>query len=147
MRLSPALMVSGLLIASFAALGVALCWPSGNMISRDIGCARADLGRTRAICTALSNSMEWTWLGHAIVSPGWRITWPGLRQVYCREKITAADTAALEALKHGSDWRLQDGADNLLRLVAGSGGNETEPQNSIFNPANPDYILRNGCGK
>src|SRR6266568_7388475 len=137
MRLSPALMVSGLLIASFAALGVALCWPSGNMISRDIGCARADLGRARAICTALSNSMEWTWLGHAIVSPGWRITWPGLRRVYCSEKITAADIAALEALKHGSDWRLQDGADDMLRLVASSTGNGTEPQNSIFNTDNP----------
>lgn len=86
-------------------------------------------------------------MGHAIISPGWRITWAGLARVYCREQITATDLPLLEALKKGSDWRLQSGADDLIRLVSSKSGNGTEPENSIFNPKHPDYILKNGCGR
>ncbi len=103
---------SAFLIA-FLAIGLvlALCWPSGYMVSRDIGCARVHSGRGNHICNALSSSMEWSWMGHPIISPGWRMTWVGLGRVYCREKIIAADLPELQALKGGSDWRLQDGAD------------------------------------
>jgi hypothetical protein len=134
-----------LFVAGLIALVLALCWPSGNMTSRDIGCAKVHSGRGSDICNALSASMEWTWMGHSIVSPGWRMTWAGLSRVYCREKITAADLAILEALKRASDWRLRDGADDLIRLVSSSRGNGNEPENSIFNPNHPDYILKNGC--
>jgi hypothetical protein len=89
--------------------------------------------------------MEWTWTGHAIISPGWRVTWNALRRLYCREKINRTDLTALETMKRDSDWRLEDGADELIRLVGGSGGASTEPENSIFNPANPHYVLKDGC--
>jgi hypothetical protein len=110
------------------------------MISRDIGCGSVQPGRRENICRALSDSMQWTWMGHAIISPGWRITWSGLRRVYCRQKISVADMAALETLKRASDWRLQGGAEDLIRLVGGG-----EPENSIFNSKNEYYILKDGC--
>ena len=122
-----------------------MAWPDKKMISRDIGCANVAPGRAKTICQALSESMEWTWMGHAIISPGWRVTWNAVRQVYCRERINAADLPALEHLKQGSDWRLQDGADGLIRLIGSPSGRSTEPENSIFNPANPQYILKGGC--
>ena len=84
-------------------------------------------------------------MGHAIISPGWRMTWIGLGRVYCREKIVAADLPELEVLKRGSDWRLQDGADSLIRLISSKGNNGAEAETSIFNSQNPDYILKNGC--
>jgi len=115
------------------------------MMTRNIGCADVTPGRGKQICQDLSESMEWTWMGHAIVSPGWRVTWKALRRVYCREKTTAADLAVLETLKMGSDWRLQDGAEELIRLVRSSGGQTDESENSIFNPTNPQYILKDGC--
>src|SRR3954463_8741820 len=34
--------------------------------------------REKELCQALVRSMEWTWLGHAILSPGWRITFRGV---------------------------------------------------------------------
>jgi len=86
--------------------------------------------------------MEWTWFGHAIISPGWRVTWVGLRNVYCRVKVGAADMEHLEHLRVTSEWRLQDGATDLIRLASPAG----EPENSIFNPNNSQYILRRGCG-
>jgi hypothetical protein len=137
--------LSAFFAAALIALALALCWPSGYMVSRDIGCAQVHSERGNDICNALSASMEWTWMGHAIVSPGWRVTWAGLGRVYCREKIVVADLPVLEALKRGSDWRLQDGADDLIRLVSSISGNGTESENSIFNPKHPDYILKNGC--
>ena len=82
-------------------------------------------------------------MGHAIISPGWRVTWNALRRVYCREQISTADLPVLETLKIGSDWRLEDGASDLIRLVGSSRANE--PDNSIFNPTNPHYILKDGC--
>ena len=65
-------------------------------------------------------------MGHAIVSPGWRVTWSGLARVYCRENITTADLPVLEILKRGSDWRLVDGAEDLTRLTTNSTGKVTE---------------------
>ena len=132
-------------VALFA-LAAVLCWPSGYMASRDIGCAQTSSPRGRTLCGALSDSMEWTWLGHAIISPGWRVTWDGVRRVWCREKISEADMETLEILKRGSDWRLQDGADDLIRLIKNTDGRGGEPENSIFNPKNPQYILKGGCG-
>ena len=84
-------------------------------------------------------------MGHAIISPGWRVTWHALRQVYCRESVSPTDLAALERLKQGSDWRLQDGADGLIRIVRSTGGEAQEPENSIFSRANPQYVLGSGC--
>ena len=51
----------------------------------------------------------------------------------------------LGQLKQGSDWRLQDGADGLISLIHSVSGQTHEPENSIFNPANPQYILKSGC--
>jgi hypothetical protein len=131
--------------AGVIALVLAMAWPDPKMISRDIGCASVAPGRGNEICHALSDSMEWTWMGHAIISPGWRVTWPALRRVYCRESISAADIPALETLKQGLDWRLQYSADGLIRLVTNRDGNGSEPETSIFNPANPYYLLKGGC--
>ncbi len=139
------MVISVLLAAIIIAVVLTMAWPDQKMISRDIGCAFVAPGRAKAICQALSESMEWTWMGHAIISPGWRVTWNALRQVYCREKINAADLPVLENLKLGSDWRLQDGADGLIRLVGNANGSAHEPENSIFNPSNPQYILKGGC--
>lgn len=83
--------------------------------------------------------------GTAIVSPGWRVTWTGLGRVYCREEISADDLTVLETLKGRSDWRLEDGADDLIRLITNNSHQATEPETSIFNPKNADYILMNGC--
>jgi hypothetical protein len=137
--------IPALLGACVIALGLVMGWPDKRMISRDIGCANVTRGRGKEICRALSDSMEWTWMGHAIISPGWRVTWNALRRVYCREKISAADLTALGTMKMGSDWRLQDGADGLIRLVGSSSGPANEPENSIFNPTNPHYLMKDGC--
>jgi hypothetical protein len=136
----PALAVSGVIV-----LALVMVWPDKRMISRDIGCAVVSSERGTEICQSLSDSMEWTWMGHAIISPGWRVTWSALRRVYCREKISALDLSALETMKRGSDWRLQDGADDLIRLARSGSGPPYEPENSIFNPENPQYILKNRC--
>lgn len=147
MRMSVSkLSVFFIVIAATVVAIAVVCWPDANMASRDIGCVKAPPGRRSNICNALSAGMEWTWLGHAIVSPGWRLTWAGLRRVYCQENITAGDLPVLESLKKGLDWRLQDGADGLIRLIS-SGGGHAEPENSIFNPQNPNYILKNGCDR
>jgi len=136
----PVLVAVGVIV-----LALVMVWPDKKMISRDIGCASRPSEREKKICQTLSDSMEWTWMGHAIISPGWRVTWNALRRVYCREKISATDVVALESMKRGSDWRLQDGADGLLRLVGSRSGPPYESENSIFNPTNSQYILKNGC--
>jgi hypothetical protein len=149
------LIIFGVIASALVVLvAVAACWPRGYMGSRDIGCAAVNPGRGRQICNAISESMQWTWMGHAIIAPGYRLTWSGLRRVYCREHITPADIPALEAMQRTSleamtrtsDWRLQSSADELIHLVNSSNGQGTDSENSIFNPKNPEYILKHGCG-
>lgn len=128
------------------AIAAALCWPSDYMMSKDIGCATASDARGKEICAALSESMEWTWMGHAIVSPGWRVTSNGLRETYCRTHVTAADIPALKELAKATDWRLESGADNLITLIENADGKGAKPENSVFHPKNGHYILKGGCG-
>jgi hypothetical protein len=132
------------------ALAGAMCWPDGNMASRDLGCTRESSARGQEICAALADSMRWTWLGHAIVSPGWRVTWDGLREVYCKKRIAAADIPVLKDLKKYKpdfvpDWRLESGANDLIQLLENADGGGDQPENSLFNPKNRQYILKGGC--
>jgi hypothetical protein len=126
---------------------LALAWPSGRMISRDFRCGSASEARARQVCEALAREAEWTWLGHAIVSPGWRVTWSSLRRVYCTERVVPADAPALDLLRRTTvDWRVEGGAEGLLRLLKGTEGTFVADHASIFNPQNPSYILAGGCG-
>jgi len=126
---------------------------------RDLGCPSYE-GRAREICRGLARNMEWGWMGHAIVAPGWRVTFSTMREVYCGNKITIEDLAALKELAEpqpfkSKDWRLENGAVGLLTLLRTRHPDVafeihsptsfcTEP-NCAFNPANPEYILRGGC--
>jgi hypothetical protein len=132
--------------AGVIALVVAVCLPSRYMASRDIECERAAPGRSQEICRALSSSMEWTWMGHAIVSPGWRPTWRGLAHVWCSAHISDADLPIVDGLRHASsDWRPESGAEDLIRIAKNRNGSGDEPENSIFNLRTPAYILKDGC--
>jgi len=119
---------------------------------RDIGCAETGPGRARQICDAIAASLEWQFLGHATIAPGYKPTFAGIRTVYCARKIGKSDAATLHALKSydprrkwSPDWRLESGADMLMRIVVNLDGAGGEPENSIFNPRNAEYILKNGC--
>jgi hypothetical protein len=119
-----------------------------SMYSRDIGCKKVTNARGKEICQAIADNMEWTWMGHAIISPGWRLTWDGLRKVYCSKHIIPADLPALQSLQKSGmagDWRLESSAGELISLVKNADGKGDEPENSLFNPKNPQYILKGGC--
>jgi hypothetical protein len=117
--------------------------------SRDIGCAQVAPGRPRQICEAIAASLTWQWMGHAVVAPGYKPSFAGIRKVYCELKLGNDDVIALRSLttydpsrKFLPDWRLESGGDMLLRIVASRDGTGTEPGNSIFNPQSPDYIVK-----
>lgn len=144
-----------LLLLSVLGSALAICWPTGDRGSRDLGCTKlADL-REREICQSISGNLRWTWTGHAIISTGWRPTWDTIHDVYCSQKITENDIPVLEALKHASNVRLEQAAQYLLYLAinrdgkrhsAGEGlGTIDEVFGGIFNPRNPSYILQDGC--
>src|SRR5262245_29089653 len=127
-----------IVVTAIASAGLAACllavWPKDYMASREIGCERAAPGRSQEVCRALSASMEWTWFGHAIVSPGWRPTSRGVAQTWCSAHITDADLPLLEGLRHASsDWRLESAAEDLIRIAKNRNGSGDEPETSIFN--------------
>lgn len=108
-------------------------------------CAGVQPARTREICAAIAASLTWQWLGHAIVAPGYKPDFKTIGQAYCQAKITRADTPALEQLRKSTDWRLESAAGWLLNMLDAQAGKSSEPENSVFNPANPAYVLRQGC--
>ena len=136
-RLTAFLIVAGLLAV--------VCCADRNMLSRDIGCANLTPSRGQDICRSISKSMEWTWMGHAIVSPGWRPTASSVAKVYCAQNIGSADLPVLESLRRQPDWRLESGAESLSRVVKNIDGAGGEPENSVFSPKNPSDVLKNGC--
>jgi len=135
-----------LIIAGLFSLIVYGLWPQGNMGSPNLQCASILDARAQIICRRLEQEMQWTWMGHAIISPGWRVSFESVRRTYCAEKIGPKDIASLDALRQSTkDWRAESGAEFLLRLVRNKDGGGNEDITSIFNPANPYFILKNGC--
>jgi hypothetical protein len=128
-------------------LGIAVygLLPDPGMGSRNLGCDKQP-GRAQAICRRLEHEMQWTWAGHAIISPGWRVTFKSIVRTYCTERVGPADIPALQTLRQTTkDWRAESGADFLIRLVRNKDGGGDENMTSIFNPANPSFIFRDGC--
>jgi hypothetical protein len=133
-------------VLGIVALGLA-AW-IGVRLARDrqIDCSTFDSGRAGAICRALGDNLEFEWLGHAIIAPGYKASFETAGRVYCEQKIGADDLPALEKLLDSPDWRIRNGADFLIRLLTGHDSHGTpEPETSIFNPGNPGYLLKDGC--
>jgi hypothetical protein len=114
-----------------------------DVLDRSLGCA-AYAGDARAgeLCTRLERGMQWTWMGHALPAPGWRITRDTLRRVWCEARLGPSDAPALRTLSRARDGRLEGAAGSLLHLIA-----QDEPENSILNAHHPQFVLRQGCGK
>ena len=139
-------------IVLFAAIGAAVLGiaiyellPESAMGSRNLGCDQQP-GRAQEICRRLEREMQWTWTGHAGISPGWRVTFEDVARTYCAERVGPKDIEALQKLRQTTkDWRAESGADFLMRLVESKNGGGGENITSIFNPANPSFILKEGC--
>jgi hypothetical protein len=119
----------------------------GSGLSRDIGCGDQNPGRAQEICKSISDALEWDWFGHAIIAPGWRVTYRTARTVYCKKNIVPGDLPLLQTLKKpvDGDWRLSTAAGYLIRILNGRLGSSDEPEWSVFNAKNPHYVLREGC--
>ena len=114
--------------------------------SRDMKCGELAGRRARDICMSIERNLEFTWLGHAIISPGYRSTWKTVVAVWCEQQITREDVKELHTLSGSEDWRLSSAAESLLRLLTGHDQyGSPESENSIFNPSNPSYLLKDGC--
>ncbi len=116
------------------------------MGTRDLHCNVITDDRARIICLRLEQEMQWTWMGHAVISPGWRIGFESVRRTYCAENIRSDDIPALKILRQTTkDWRAENGAEMLLRLIRNKDGTGDEDTTSIFNSTNPSFILKDRC--
>ena len=151
-----------------------------SLYSRNLSCSRFSAPRERQLCEALEREMEWTWTGHAIIAPSFRVTFATVKKVYCVLSVTAQDTPSLvrmvvqtERKTDGTmaDMQLQNGGRFLLYALGKQALSAfPEQQNNwdkleqqiaknlkeeialysadpgvIWNPANPQYLFRNGC--
>ncbi len=66
-----------------------------SLYSRDLDCELQPSSRALAICNKLEQALQWHWTGHAIISPGFRINFDSVRQVYCTLPVTKEDTEIL----------------------------------------------------
>jgi len=78
---------------------------AGGIYSRDLGCEQKFVDRGLEICRALEREMDWTWKGHAIISPSYRITFESVGRVFCQLPISAEDTTILVDMALSSDSR------------------------------------------
>lgn len=121
-------------------IGSALLLLGPWLYERDLDCSGAQTARAAAICRSLAEHMEFGCCGHAIISPGYRVTALTEAKAWCETGITQDDAATLKALADSADWRLSSGAEGLYRMATGRAAD-----NSIENPSHPDYILKPGC--
>ena len=167
-------------LAFLAVLTFASSGHADSLYSRNLSCRRFAAPRERQICQSLEREMEWTWTGHAIIAPSFRVTFETAKKVFCTLSLSAADTLALVDIV----VRIESGPDNAMaRLQLANGSrfllnllgdaalwvfperqknwderewqvvknlqeevalNSSDP-GMIWNPANPQYLLRGGC--
>jgi hypothetical protein len=73
----------------------AAIWRAGN----------APPAAARRSAGSLARNMDWTWTGHAIVSPSFRVGFAGARRTFCQAPITPEDTADLIGIILATDTR------------------------------------------
>jgi hypothetical protein len=147
---------------------------------RSLACDNWTNTRERDICNALEREMEWTWTGHAILAPSFRVTFSTAKQVYCALPITPRDTRPLVDMVLGverkpagtmSILQIANGSRFLLYLLGESAlkmfpardkdwddrswqmvknlrediARDSGDVGMIWNKANPQYLLREGC--
>jgi hypothetical protein len=114
-RVRPAWLLVVLVISSPAS--------AAELYSRDLTCETQSIGRAQEICKSLESTLAWSWFGHAIISPGFRVDVGRVKNVFCDLPITAADTPILVELAlltaNASDSRLQlnTGVVSLLAML------------------------------
>jgi hypothetical protein len=164
-----------LLFLSFSSPALA-----ASLYSRNLPCKDWTATRGNEICRTLEREMEWTWTGHAVFSPSFRVTFETVRRTYCIISVSGQDTAALvemvvaverkgggsvaqAQLLNGTRFLLyllgsqalrafptdEKDWDDRSRLIAKTlrediAFNSADP-GMIWNPANPQYLLRQGC--
>jgi hypothetical protein len=173
---TPVVAVSGLLLIITSSSGAG----AASLYTRNLSCRQWPAARANEICKSLEREMEWTWTGHAIVAPSYRVTFETVRRTYCVLSISKQDTPTLVdmmlVLERKPDssmaWaQMANGARFLLHLLGKQALdafplrdkswddqmwqivknlreeitlNSSDP-GMIWNPANPQYLLRNGC--
>ena len=153
---------------------------AASLYSRNPSCERWLEARTNEICKTLEREMEWTWTGHAILAPSFRVTFETARRTYCALPIAANDAATLVEMvlalerkpdRTMSSAQIGNGGRFLLNLLGrraldafparDKSWDEQSRQIAknlreeialaiadpamIWNPANPQYLLREGC--
>lgn len=98
-RLFGILQLAGLLL-----LMVSLPAAAGGLYSRDLVCKDQPSDRAKEICRALERELEWTWKGHAIISPSYRMTIDGERRIFCQLPITVKDVGILVNMALDSEF-------------------------------------------
>ena len=139
-----------LLIVSVLASGIVAIAANAEhwQYSRNLDCGKQIDTRVHAICSSIESHLEYTCCGHAIIHPEFRPTWTTVAAVWCEQRIGPEDAQTLRALSSASDWRLAQAAEDLFRLLTGRDRyGVAEPENNIFHPANPSYLLKNGCSR
>jgi hypothetical protein len=68
---------------------------AASLYRRNLSCKDWTATRSNEICRMLEWEMEWTWTGHAVFSPSFRVTFENVRKTYCAISVSSQDTAAL----------------------------------------------------
>lgn len=95
-----------------------------SLYTRHLACEEQFTGRSREICQALEHALEWTWTGHAIFSPSYRIKTEGILRAYCSLPVTNKDTEILIDMYFNSEYKdgmgqaqINNGVLDLLSLL------------------------------
>jgi hypothetical protein len=121
-------------LALFFALANSSSAVADSLYTRNLSCDRWAAPREQEICKALAREMQSTWTGHAIISPGFRVTFETVKQVYCALSVSPEDTHALVNMivAFGARTRRLDGA--------GSGGERGPLPPVPAGPTSPNEI-------
>jgi hypothetical protein len=95
-----------------------------TLYRRNLNCDQQSTEQAARICRVMEQEIEWTWLGHAIISPGYRMTLASELKVYCKLPIRVDDTATLIAMSLHPEYRanaaqvqVRNGARGLLKML------------------------------
>jgi len=94
-------------------------WLTPLFYERDMDCSTVGDARGKEICRAISEHLEFTCCGHAIISPGYRPTTSGIARTWCALNLTLEDKDMLITLSQSRDWRLESAAGSLLEMLTG----------------------------
>lgn len=118
--------------------------------SKNMHCEKMQNSREGEICKSIEKYQEYEFVGHAMISAGYRSSFATAKKAWCELSLTESDLMLLKEMQfdHRLPPQLVSGSEMLFSLLDAKlhPNPDLYPVSGVYSPQSPGYLLKAPCG-